>query len=522
MLKIPDSSAPETEIRDRDKERSLPSPVQYWFLLVASLYLYVNLFVFPNIPIYLDGDQTFFWEYALRMLHGQRVYRDFFQFTPPGTDLYYLAFFKLFGARPRVIDFSVLLLGVALCWISFSIARRLMTENQALLASALFLVLPFNTLLDATHHWFSLLAVLCAVRVLMPSRTPPRIALAGLFLGTASFFTQTAGAAALLALLLFLAWEGFCTKKTWRATLGCQSLLIAAFALTLAALSAYLLAKVGWKQLWYFQVVYPQHYLIYREEGVRWQLAQRPTRSGLAGYLERRFIYALLFLMYPVALWRSWRERRNPRSLELALLSLAGLFLFLEVLPRANWTRIYAVSMPALILFVWALSRRGIRRSLTMAIWTILFCLAAEKVLSRHRQNHLIARLPAGKAALSRQKYEEFSWLMQHTRPGDLFFQANWLNVYPPLELRTPAFVDALTSNDVTRPEFVALTIRQLESRHVEYILWAQGLGIPESPDRPWENHLGPLRAYLKSHYRRVKLLPGPDSSYDEVVWQRR
>ena len=40
-----------------------------WVLTVA-VYLYLNLFVFPVIPILLTGDQVYFWTYGQRMLHG--------------------------------------------------------------------------------------------------------------------------------------------------------------------------------------------------------------------------------------------------------------------------------------------------------------------------------------------------------------------------------------------------------------------------------------------------------------------
>ncbi len=66
-------------------------------LLGAATYLYFNLFSPFRTPILLGGDQVYFWTYAERMLDGERIYRDFFQFTPPGTDLVYLGLFKLFG-----------------------------------------------------------------------------------------------------------------------------------------------------------------------------------------------------------------------------------------------------------------------------------------------------------------------------------------------------------------------------------------------------------------------------------------
>jgi hypothetical protein len=64
-----------------------------------SGYLYLNLFPLPNLPIWLSGDQTFFWMNGQRMLHGERPYLDFFQFTPPGADIFYFALFKAFGPR---------------------------------------------------------------------------------------------------------------------------------------------------------------------------------------------------------------------------------------------------------------------------------------------------------------------------------------------------------------------------------------------------------------------------------------
>jgi len=67
-----------------------------WFVLTMLLgiagFLYLNLFALPNIPFLQTGDQIYFWVFAQRMSQGERVYRDFFQFTPPGTDLLYLFF----------------------------------------------------------------------------------------------------------------------------------------------------------------------------------------------------------------------------------------------------------------------------------------------------------------------------------------------------------------------------------------------------------------------------------------------
>ena len=117
----------------------------------VPLYLYVNLFTFHNIPFLLVSDQTVFWEYAFRMSQGDHVYRDFFQFTPPGTDLLYLALLNLFGPSLWVVNFGVVLLGVGLFWVCFSVARRILSRNQALFASAIVLILLFGDWLGLIH-----------------------------------------------------------------------------------------------------------------------------------------------------------------------------------------------------------------------------------------------------------------------------------------------------------------------------------------------------------------------------------
>lgn len=487
-------------------------------LLAVPVYLYANLFAFPNIPIYLNGDQTFFWEYALRMLGGERIYRDFFQFTPPGTDLFFLGLFKLFGPHIWVMNLAVLLLGIALCWVCFSIAKLLMERKMALLTTCLFLVLIYGKLLDATHHWFGLLVSLCAVRAVLPARTLPRVAAAGVLFAMASCFTQTAGVAGLLALLAALLWEASRDRRPWRAALVAPALLLVVFGLTLAAFNARLLAEVGWHRLWYFQVTYPHRYLVFKQEGL---FQENLSWRGLRDLARRCFLPAMLLVIYLRVLWGCWRKRREAHiddTPPLVLLSLLGLLLLLTIISRANWTRIYTVSMPALILLMRMVSRnKRIQTPLAVACLIVLGCVAAKQTWATYRDNPRIADLPAGRAALSEEKYEKFSWLAQHTKPGDFLFQEEWLNVYPALELRSPAFVDGLWANEVTRPEYVDLTLQQLESRKPEYILITPGLNTPDDPSKPWQDHLGPFFVYLKTNYVFVRSFADQDE-----VWKRQ
>lgn len=491
-----------------------------WLFLYIGVtaYLYLNAFFLPNIPIHLDGDQTFFWSYTLRMMHGELIYRDFFQFTPPGTDFVFLALFRLFGARIWVMSAVTVLLGTGLFWVCFSVAKRLMRSDQALLAACLVLVLVYSRIMDATHHWFSLLLLLSAVRVLMPAWTTTRIALAGLLLGFASFFTQTAGVVGVTALLLSLVWEGVCTRRTRRDILARQLILLTVFSTMLGTLDAYLIAKLGWGRLWYFQADYPRRYV---ESGFQKFI---PSFHGLLSVrklpdLARHlFIYASLLIVYPSVIWRCWRRRGDPALKNALLLSLIGLFLFLVVITRLNWIRIYGVAGPALLLFPWLVNGKfKFHRYVLPAAWTILACVAGAQTWTRHHNSPKRLDLPAGTAFLSAQKYEKFSWLQQHTKPGDLFYQAVWVNVYPALELQSPVYLDFIVATEETRPEFVALTVRQLQQTQVKYILWSPVLNGPLNPKRAWEDHLEPIRTYMHEHYTVVHVF----SDRDEV-WQRK
>ncbi len=67
-------------------------------------------------------------------------------------------------------------------------------------------MLDYNTALDATHHWYSTLAVLLAVDLLLPATTLRRIAAAGVLCAVATLFTQTQGLFALIAFAIYLLW----------------------------------------------------------------------------------------------------------------------------------------------------------------------------------------------------------------------------------------------------------------------------------------------------------------------------
>lgn len=492
-------------------------------LVGAGSFLYFNLFVFPAIPVLLSGDQVFFWMFGQRMLGGECPYRDFFQFTPPGTDLAYLGMFKLFGPRIWATNAVVLLLGVAMCWICFKISRRFMDRNAALLATLLYLALVYSRLLNTTHHVFSVFTVMCAVYVLMRRADGLGLAAAGALLGAASFFTQTHGAAALLAFSIFLFIETRPVQNQrsfWKA----EVTLLAGFFASLLCLSAWFIAHAGLGRLLYFQVYYILKDNLHGSEtallgipGPRfWRVV--PHSFLPYEYAQMFFTYAVLPVTYLWALKWTWNgpgDAAQPRR-EVLLLALTGSFLLAELAFSINWLRVYAVSMPGIILFVWLITKtHAARRYVLAAVWLAIAGLAVQRVCFTQMRHYQVADLRGGRCATEAKDYVKLSWLMQHTKPGDYFFQAGWPGMYIPLELRNPVFLDSAST--MFNPQWAKRAVQELNSRQVRYVLWAPRLNYPIDPHRPWTAHIVPLRDCLHSAYQRVHVFPD-----GEEVWERK
>jgi hypothetical protein len=199
------------------------------------------------------------------------------------------------------------------------------------------------------------------------------------------------------------------------------------------------------------------------------------------------------------------------------LINFTGLFLFLEVAPSPTWFRLYSASLPALILVVWlARSPTRFQRSFLRVLWIAGLVLAIGQPLWTQRHWRAYLDLPVGRTALlDKEAREKLQWLSQRTRPGEFFLQGAWPGVHFPLGLRNPAFMDFLEPSEYTRPEQVQRVIAALGKNHVRYVLWSIRLDLPDNR-RPQGDHLEPIRAYLRQHYRIVKTFPDFDQ-----VWER-
>ncbi len=493
-----------------------------WLILASFAFLYLQLFVPPFTPIWTGGDEIIFLADASRMLDGQVLYRDFTQMTFPATDVLYFAAFKVFGARMWIPNLMLLLLGVSLTCVAYFLADRIKLGKATFLPPLLFLTLVYRDRLDATHHWYSVLATLAALAVLIDRRTHRRIAVAGALCGLAACFTQSLGLLTLLAFMAFLYWEAKKTSNTDRVWVKKEALLVACVVAVVLMGTGYFIRAAGFDKFIDSTIVfslryYPsfqgantwQGYMIGLPEFLHWQKA-----PSLLGFLS---IHALLPLAYILFFVRYHRDsRKSPGELwdPLMLINLVGLSSLISVAAAPTWARLYYVSLPALILFTWMLESEGrVGRFLCNALYAIAATLMIALPVAKQLHQRTYLDLPTGRTAfLNQDAYARYRWAASETRPGDFFFGGLFPDFYFLLNLRNPGPVPFITPYEYTRPEEVQELLTGLETKQVKIVLWTSALDLPTNPQG---DHLGPLRIYIRNHYHLTRSFP------EYEVWSR-
>jgi hypothetical protein len=490
----------------RPKTQQVPRWFHHGFLALAALFLYLDLFIFPAIPIAgTDHDQSFYLHNAARMLDGQMIYRDFFQFTPPGTELVYLGLFKLFGVRAWIPNATLVVLGFGLTWLCLTISKKIWGGLLAYLPPLMFLVLSFYPATDGSHHWFSMIAAIAALALIVAEVSVPRLIGAGMLCGVASFFTQPRGFCALLGLATYILWKYRKTPHAGVSSSKMVGILAATFAGATVGFNLYFIYKAGIQRFWWCTVTFGLKY--YPAESTlnsfRAYLAYPPMLPHVRHIPEPgwAFIHALIplvYLVFFVSRWRKAKEMPQEQWDRLMLVSLVGFSLFLGIAPAPISWRMYVIALPALIVFVSFLDSARTPATLVRGLfWTATG--AAMVIIAWNHQTRWRALLdtPTGRVAIVEPAaYEKYWWIAAHTHPGEPFFDCSGQSYFL-LGLRSPAVVSFLSGTDYMRPEQVQDLVGNLESHRVHVVLWCSDLNVATRPD----DHLGPLRAYLRANY---------------------
>src|SRR5579862_4902758 len=240
--------------------RTVHAEVYTFGLLAAFASLYLVAFVLPHTPVYHGDSSPIFLMEAVRMAGGQVIYRDFFEPVLPGTQYLFLGLTKLFGIHTWVPNSIFVILGTLLAWAGLAVSKQILPKGLALLPSFLFLALTYVTEPDPTHHWYSSLAVMVALTMLIKRRTPWNLALAGTLFGLATLFTQTLGPAVALGTVVFLFWEQWAENQTSREFVKRALILLIPFAAVNLIAVGYLAARAGWREFAYCLIVFPSKF----------------------------------------------------------------------------------------------------------------------------------------------------------------------------------------------------------------------------------------------------------------------
>ena len=499
------------------------------FLISALSFLYCFLFVGHFVPTEGNGigDSLLYLAPGQRMFQGELIYRDVFEFVTPGTALVNFLMFKVFGLRPWIPDVLALLLGVSLAWLGVVVSRKLMRPALALLPSAIFLVSARVFLYDPTHHLYSVLATIAAIVVLLERRTLFRIAAAGLLCGLGASFTQTRGLAVVVGFAVFLWWESRRKQEGWRGLVKKEVWLVAGFVSAFLAVNAYFIWEAGPARFFWCTVVFVLKYYPKEADYNTFQaiMTEFPAFHSLHSSLYSIAHWLFLFFATPlifIFFFARYLRESGRKSLDYwerpMLVGIVGCFMLLSIAPAPDSARIAISALPALILLVWLLdSPRNVCRVFVAVLTLGTLLTAIYSVAVSRPQPVGVLTTPHGKLAFTDLNlYQEDLWIQQHTRPSDYFYEPLSQDAYFYLDLRNPTPLSSIQNNGYTPPKQVAEVIRGLELHQPRYILWSpQALDMLSPHEDPSDASLGPLRDYLHSHYKLVKLFANSDEALE-------
>jgi hypothetical protein len=477
---------------------------------LAFAFCYFRSFVFPNTPTLLWGDQLGVATDATRMLAGQLPYRDYFELLAPGSELFYALLFKLFGVCLWIPNLLMACLAAATTLFMLLCARRVVRGPFLALPALFFMGFVLYGSLDAMHHWFSTVVILAAMLVLFKGTAFGRIAAVGALCGLAASFTQSKGAAALVAFLVYIE---VTTSREKRAEGWRKCLLLCGMALLVFAVINQPFIQAAGLGRWIDSVIiFPLRY--YPSVSINnWSGAwpDFQSRAGGLKWICVPFVYVATPFACIAVLWMMRRRRDN----RLLLIALIGMAMFLAVAPALSIKRISTVSPPAMILLAWLLSRSGKRSAVAAgALAAASLAVAVAMVVRTQARSWRYLDLPAGRVAIADPAvYDEYRWTAEHTRPGQMYF--GMPTMYLPFRLQNPAPVQAPAPSEYSRPEQIAAVIKALERNRVPLLILRPSMYIPHLLGYP-SDHLQPFQDYLYRNYHQKKVF-----LTDDEVWER-
>ncbi|MCO6511251.1 MAG: hypothetical protein J5I65_10720 [Aridibacter famidurans] len=488
-------------------------------ILAGFVFFYTLVFELPATPFFWESDHLIFAYEGWRMYLGDTMYRDFFQFTFPGSQLWYALMFTIFGAKHWIINATIVGIATILLFLTLRLSKAVIDGPFAYLPPLLFAFFGFRWFgIDGSHRMFSPIFILLAVMVILRNRDRVNLLLSGALCGVTSFFTQQRGFFAVLAVALFLLVEGIAEKRRPLDigkdifTAGTSS------AAALVLLCLYFVIAAGPGVFWESAFVYPANWYGYSKynniEVFSLVLGRAYDFTNLSGAFA--FVMHLIYsfgipLVYPVFLgaflFRINREKWNEWK-PVFLIGLVGFATtYSNVAPDSF--RIFQVSIPALILTGFLVSKIAVARRFDLWLTTAAaaFLLLLSLYLGYRMQTNwdmTYWETPSGRLAVfPLEQIERYTYVLENTDPGDEFFEVYEPYIYFPFGLRNPTRFGQIWETEYTRPEHVEEVVRDLERSMPKLMLWDVGYNRPDDRRAPGD-HLGPLAEFVNENYEPV------------------
>lgn len=351
--------------------RRVPTVVS---IALALVFLYPRFFLLSGTSFAATGDELLFFSRALRLLHGQVLYRDVFEIAGPGTEGIYAAGFWLFGQHAWVIQAWHVVLGCAFCVVLTWIGEQILEGAAVFLPVLAFPVFDFSSAADATHHWYCTLAVLCAVGVMMRGRQLRRVVLAGILCGVAILFTQTQGGMATIAIGLYL-WLAERKADAGADAVKRALAFLAPCVLLVFMVFCYYVLRAGFHTVVYDLVIFPLTGLSGSINSPRVYFHQLPKIHGVASLLQGVPFFVIIGLVpyvYLITLYVLWKRAplSKDQGWQMLLLCVAGVALVIAVCSGPTFFRLSTIAPPGILCCVWLIEQS--RHARAVRPW--LFC----------------------------------------------------------------------------------------------------------------------------------------------------
>ncbi len=472
---------------------------------------------------------------GMRLLDGDVMYRDFFQFTFPGSQAWYWLMFSIFGLKYWILSAMIVTIATGSAWTCLKVSREVIGGNLFVVPTLLFIFFGFRwDGIDGSHRMFSPIFLMLAIWVLLRRNDLKGYLLVGIFCAIASFFTQQRGVYVVAAIAVFLVADGLNSGKKLREIAGSIAAVSGSFLFVLVFLCSYFIFAARPEIFFSATLEYPAkyyHYAVYNNFGIlaldlksTLQIVDLSTAFSATASLFYLFALPLSLLAFWIVFllkrkqhdWQYWRG--------IVLVALVGSVLTFTI-TAPNTSRLFQVAMPGLIVFVWLISYAKERFAFAVKVLPIatacFVLLSTIQAIRIQTFPHQMLETPSGTLAYNPSPIidKRYKWLMQRTEPGDIIFEAYQPYIYFPLLLRNPTRYGQIWDSDYTRPEHVAETIADLAAKRPRYILWNNDFNKPQD-SRPAGDHTAPLAEYLQQNYRGASDII--ESSEGRIqIWER-